>query len=295
VGCNGAVVINESDVLVVDSHMTPAAAWALQRELRTITPKPIRYVVNTHFHFDHAHGNQIFGPEVEVIGHEFTREMIASGGSQRGRAYEGFVASAPARIAALDERIAAEADPGTKRELEGQRAELEAFRIATDAVVPTPPTATLAERMTLFRGGREIRLLFLGRGHTGGDVVVHLPAEKVLVTGDLITSCLPYMGDGHVSEWPATLDRVLELDFDWVVPGHGDAFQDRERIGHLQAYLRDLWEKVSDSHRRGVPAEEAARQIDMTSHAGGLPCITGPGVNPHAVLRIYDLLESEAR
>jgi glyoxylase-like metal-dependent hydrolase (beta-lactamase superfamily II) len=89
--------------------------------------------------------------------------------------------------------------------------------------------------------------------------------------------------------------RKIRDDFDWVVPGHGDAFQDRERIAHLQVYLRDLWDQVSDAQRRGVPAEEAARRIDRTSHAEGLPCIAGPGVNDHAVLRIYELLESEGR
>ncbi len=76
IGCNGSVIINENDVLLVDSHMTPAASWALLKELKSITHKPVRYVVNTHFHFDHAHGNQTFGEDVEIIGHEFTRKII---------------------------------------------------------------------------------------------------------------------------------------------------------------------------------------------------------------------------
>ena len=80
VGSNATIVINDDDVLVVDSHISPAAAAALLNELRSITDKPVRYVVNTHFHFDHAHGNQIYPEDVQIIGHEFTREMLANGG-----------------------------------------------------------------------------------------------------------------------------------------------------------------------------------------------------------------------
>ena len=79
VGANAAIVINESDVLVVDSHVSPAAAWVLLDELKTITAKPVRYVVTTHYHYDHAYGNQIYGPGVEIIGHEFTRQMLLAG------------------------------------------------------------------------------------------------------------------------------------------------------------------------------------------------------------------------
>src|SRR6476661_5281177 len=66
VGCNAAVIVNQDDVLIVDSHSSPAAAWALLEQVRAITPKPVKYVINTHFHWDHAHGNQIYGPEVEI-------------------------------------------------------------------------------------------------------------------------------------------------------------------------------------------------------------------------------------
>lgn len=78
---NATIIEGDTDVLVVDSHVTPGGAWALREELKAITPKPIRYVVNSHFHFDHSHGNQIYGPEVEIIGHEFARQQILAGKS----------------------------------------------------------------------------------------------------------------------------------------------------------------------------------------------------------------------
>ncbi len=294
VGCNGAVIVNEDDVLVVDSHISPAAAWALLKEIKNITDKPVRYVVNTHFHFDHAHGNQVFPPDVEIIGHEFTREKIASGGSKSGRSYDLYVGGLPAQIEKLeaDLKAAKDASDGEKvKELEKTLAVQKQYKEATDAVVPTPPNTTMSQRMTLYRGGREIELLFFGRGHTGGDVVVYLPAERVLATGDLITGGLSYMGDGYLSEWADTLEQVKKLDFEWVLPGHGEAFQGKEKFDYFQDYLRDLWTKVQKMHAEGVSVADAAQKIDMTNHAAHYPSISGPGVNPHAVARAYALIE----
>ena len=291
VGANAAVIVNEHDVLLVDSHMTPAAAWALLRELQAITDKPVRYVVNTHFHFDHVHGNQIFGDDVEVIGHEFTREMIAGGGSASGRAWDAFVGPLPEQVAEL--RARAEAAPDDQ-ELQHQLAIQENYLAATNSVEAVAPTTTLAQRMTLFRGGREIRLIFFGRGHTGGDVVVHLPEEGVLITGDLLTEGLPYMGDGYPREWIETLEQLKPLAFDVVLPGHGQAFTDRAKIDYLQAYLMDLWRQVVALHAQGVSAEDAAAQIDMRAH-GDHFTINSVGVNPHAVMRMYGLMEGTER
>jgi glyoxylase-like metal-dependent hydrolase (beta-lactamase superfamily II) len=165
------------------------------------------------------------------------------------------------------------------------------YQEATGAIVAAPPTTTLSKRMTLFRGGREIQLLFFGRGHTGGDVVVYLPAEKVVATGDLMTAGLSYPGDAYLAEWAATLEEVKKLDFEVVLPGHGMAFREKEKIDYFQAFLRDLWEKIQKMHRDGVSAKEAAERIDMTNHAAHFPTLTAPGVHPHAVERAYALLD----
>jgi glyoxylase-like metal-dependent hydrolase (beta-lactamase superfamily II) len=162
-------------------------------------------------------------------------------------------------------------------------------------VRPTPPTVTLDHRLTLFRGSREIRLEFFGRGHTGGDVVVYLPAERVLITGDLLSTGIPYMGDGYVPDWIETLERLEELEFDVVLPGHGQAFREKERIAYFKAYLVDFWTQVAQLHRAGVAAEEAARRIDMRAHASHYPAIRAAGVDLHAVLGAYEVLAGERK
>lgn len=295
VGCNGSIIVNRDDVMIVDSHISPAAAWALVEELKAITPKPVRYVVNTHFHFDHSHGNQAFSDDVEIIGHEFTREMLADGGSTSGRTYDSFIGGLPDRITGLREGVDATSDAAERARLQAELVIQENHKRATDAVVPTPPTITLSRSLTLHRGGREIRLLFLGRGHTGGDVVVHLPRERVVITGDLLTAGTAYLGDSHPLEWVETLERLKELDFDTVLPGHGQAFEGKAKVGHFQAYLRDFWTQVTAKRTAGVAAMDAAAQIDMRAHAQNYPDIREPGVALNAVLRAYDLLDGTAR
>ncbi len=291
VGANSVVIVNEKDVLLVDSHMTPAAEWAMMRELKSITDKPIRYVVNTHFHFDHLHGNQVFPDDVEIIGHEFTREMVVGGKSQSGRSYDAFVGTLPDQIAQLKARIDTTSDAEQQSELEQRLIVQERYLAATNSIEPAAPTTTLAQRMTLFRGDREIRLLFFGRGHTGGDVVVHLPQERVLVTGDLLTNGLAYMGDGYLTEWVETLEFLKGLEFDIILPGHGSAFQEKEKIDYFQAYLRDFQRQAERMHGAGVSAADAAQRIDMSTHSDHYANITGPGVSLLAVQRVYELLD----
>jgi cyclase len=291
---NSAVIVNDNDVVVVDDHVSPAAAWVLLEEIKSITDKPVRTVINTHFHFDHAHGNQIFGKEVEIIGHEFTRDMLLKGNPLQMPLYKGYVEGLPRQIEDLRKRVAAEADATRKAALQVQLAAAENNRASQAELRPTPPNVTLRTQMTLYRGEREIQIRFLGRAHTAGDVVVYLPKERAVITGDFLTAALSNMSDAHVDEWPATLDELKKLDFDTVLPGHGEAFTDKAKIDYFQAYLRDVWAEVSRLKQQGVAAAEAAKRADLTKHKEHFPTIQGPGVPLLAVTRIYELLERGA-
>jgi glyoxylase-like metal-dependent hydrolase (beta-lactamase superfamily II) len=292
---NSSIIVNDNDVILVDDHVSPAAAWVLLDELKAITTKPVRTVINTHFHYDHAHGNQVFGPDVEIIGHEFTREMLLGGKSLQMPLYKNYRDGLPAQIENLKKRIAAERDAATKATLQTQLQAAENNSASQGELKPTPPNVTLQTRMTLHRGDREIQIRFLGRAHTGGDVVVYLPKEKVVITGDMLTAALSNMSDAFVNEWPATLDEVKKLDFDTVLPGHGDAFTDKAKIDYFQAYLRDVWTQVSQLKQQGVPAEEAAKRADLTKHKDHFPGIQGPGIPPIAATRIYEVIDAASR
>ena len=294
VWCNSVVIINEKEVMLVDSSVSPAAARALSADVKTLTGKPIRYVVNTHFHFDHAHGNQVFSPEVGIIGHEYTRKQLF-GDVLHSMTYLSFTNDLPQQIKALQNQIAGEADPKKKGELHQDLRLTNDFYRAQAEVKPTPPNVTFKERMSIFSGDREIRLLFLGVGHTAGDIFVYLPKEKILCTGDFLCPEISYMGDGHIDEWIKTLEKLKSMDFEVILPGHGEPMKTGEKIGQFQAYLKDLWDKTIAMKAKGITPEEVAAKIDLTAHRINYPEIAAPGVDLRAVKRIYQLLESREK
>ena len=290
---NSSVIVNDNDVIIVDDHVSPAAAWVLLDEVKTLTKKPVTTVINTHFHFDHAHGNQIFDPSVQIIGHEFTRQMLL-GNSTAMPLYQNYLTGMPGQIDTLRKRVADEKDPAAKTKLQTQLQVTENNYASQKELKPTPPNVTLRTETTLFRGSREIQIRYLGRGHTAGDIVVFLPKERVVMTGDFLTSGLSNMSDSYPQDWVTSLDALKKLDFQTVLPGHGDAFTDKAKIDYFQAYLRDVWTETSRLKKEGVSAEEAAKRVDMTKHKGNLP-IQAPGIPPIAATRIYDLLDGKAK
>jgi glyoxylase-like metal-dependent hydrolase (beta-lactamase superfamily II) len=293
---NAAIVEGDRDVLVVDSHVSPGGAWALRKELAEITSKPIRYVVNSHYHFDHSHGNQIYGPGVEIIGHQFAREMIVAGKSIDSPAYAFYVGGVPNTIKTLEERLKAAPDEKTRAQIETQLAVQRNHLEGTKAVTPTPPNLTITESLTLHLGSREVRILHLGRGHTGGDVVVYLPKERIVATGDLLTEQTSYAGDAYFVEWIQTIEFLKGLAFDTVLPGHGRAFTGKAKLDHWQAWLRDFWAQAQKFHKAGVPWEEAARQVDLRGNAVNYPGIKAEGITPnHAMRRAYEILDGKVR
>ena len=290
VGSNSPIILTDTEAIVIDSEITPAAARALVADLKAITDKPVRYVIDSHYHYDHAHGNQIFGPEVQVIGHENTRKRMLTNVLEQ-YTFLTSVDPIPARVAALRERSNKETDPQQKALLERQVANSLAYLEQVKETRVTPPNVTFEHQMTLFRGGREIQILFFGRGHTDTDVVVYLPKEKIVCTGDLMESVISYMGDAYADEWPATLDRLMTLDFDTVMPGHGVVFKGKAHIQAFQRYIRDLLKQATDLKKAGVAAEAAAPRIDMRAFATDFPQLRAAGVDVAAVRRIYALID----
>lgn len=292
---NNPVIVNEHDVLLVDDGTTPAAARALLADLKLVTDKPVRYVVNTHFHYDHTDGNSVFGPEVEIIAHEYVRTAILTFDVLNREPYRTSQGTrVPAQIESLKKQIASEPDATRKATLAQQLSTAETTLEQLHEVKPTPPNVTYTSKVVLHKGSREIQLLFLGRGHTAGDTVVFLPKEHIVCTGDLMESQLAYMGDAYFDEWVATLEALKKLDFDLVLPGHGTPFRDKGHITAFQSYLTDVTAQVAKLRQQGVSAEDAAQRVDLTSHQKDFPQIRGPGADLRGVRRIYQWMDERA-
>ena len=287
---NAVVVVNDDDVLIVDPGVTAGAAAALVADVKTLTNKPIKYVVDSHYHYDHAFGNQVFGPDVTIIGHDTVRHRLAGPAVLKQRTYlMNSTASIATRFTQLKQQISEAKDANERAVYERQLAIHQQYADEQPKLRPTPPNATLSRDMTLHRGSREIQIRFFGRAHTDGDVVVFLPKERMIATGDMITSALSYTGDAFIEEWPATLEGVMSLDFDTVLPGHGAVFKGKDHLRNLKAYWRDFYQQATALRKQGVSPEEAAKRIDLTKHAGAIPAAKNPGVDVRGVDRIYDL------
>ena len=291
VGSNSPILVNDDEAIVVDSEITPAAARALVNDLKAVTNKPVRYVVDTHYHYDHAFGNQIFSPDVQVIGHDNTRLRLLTHDTMKEATFLTSVQPVPARVEALRQRIATETDAQQKAALERQVSNSLAYLEQVKEVKVTPPNVTFNDTLTLVRGGREIRLMYLGRGHTDTDVVIYLPKERIVCTGDLMESVVSYAGDSFPDDWIRTLDRLRAIDFDTVMPGHGVVFKGKGKIEAFQRYLRDVMTQVTALRKQGLSVDDAAANVDVTKYREEFASIRGVGIDAAAVRRIYQLAD----
>jgi cyclase len=291
-GSNIPIIVNDHDVMVVDDGATPATARALLEDLKLITGNPVRYVVNTHFHYDHTDGNSVFLPEVEIIAQEYVRtKMLTSNVLESEPFKTSQTAKMSVLIESLKKHVEDEKDSGQKAEFEKQLAAAQMLWGQLKEIKPTPPNVTFTTKIVLYAGQREIQLLFLGRGHTGGDTVVFLPKERIVCTGDLMESRPAYLGDAFFDEWITTLDELKKLDFTTVLPGHGKPFNDKSLIAAFQSYLTDVMNQVANLRRQGVSPEVAAHRVDLRSHQKDFPEITGPGAELRGVRRIYEWMD----
>ena len=297
---NGAFVVNGEDVLVVDTHYRPSWARDLVAEIKKVTGLPVRYVVNTHWHNDHVQGNQsyvnVFGRNVEYLAQHTAREDIIS---KAIPSVQQSLERLPGQIANW-ERMLAEGRDQQGRELTAERrtqlqntiTSQKAYLEELKTIQITLPTITFERSLVLHKGERSIHVYHFGRGHTRGDVVVFLPKERVVITGDLLTNGIPFMRDAYPSQWIATLESVEKLEWDQAITGHGGVQQGKEQIGKLIAYMKDMVAAVRGSIGK-MTLEEALKTIDMSKHAANFPSFEGG--NRSAIQRTWAELSGQIR
>jgi glyoxylase-like metal-dependent hydrolase (beta-lactamase superfamily II) len=261
INSNGAVIVLDDGVLVVDTHSRPSAARALIAQIKTVTGTRVKYAVNSHFHWDHAQGNHAyptaFPAQVTIVASEATRENLRLLGGERLKEQ---IASAPKTLAALEASLAAEKDARAQARLKEEIAQQRDYIQELQGLQLTLPDLTFDKSLIVHRGDRRVVLLFLGRGHTDGDIVVWLPKERVIATGDLLHGWMPYMGDSYPPEWVATLDAVGKLEFDHIIGGHGKV-KPRAHLTFFRDYLADLVSAVRAAKGKGETLDQAKESV----------------------------------
>jgi cyclase len=262
VNCNAAVIMLDESVLVVDTHSKPSAARALIAQIKTLTDKPVRYVVNTHFHWDHYQGNQayvgVWPAGVEIISSEVTRESIEHRGIPR---IKHETLAVPKEIEKLQADLAKAPDEKQKAQIEENLRQAQAYLAELKTMQVTLPSLTFDRSLILHQKSRTIEVLWLGKAHTDGDVVVYLPKEKFIATGDMLHGWVPFMGDGYPYDWIKTLENAERLDFDYALGGHGDVMNGKGTFDLWREYLSDLLAMTADAYAQGATLAEARQRV----------------------------------
>jgi glyoxylase-like metal-dependent hydrolase (beta-lactamase superfamily II) len=235
---NCGVIVGADGVMVIDARATPALARELIAEIRRVTDRPIRWLALTHYHAVRTLGASAFNAP-QIIAHRNMRVLVAERGQQDFESERG-------RFPRL-------------------------FRAVEEVPGLTVPNVVFDRELTLELGGREVRLLWLGRGHTEGDAVVFLPGERVLFAGDLVEAgAAPYCGDAFFQDWLVTLERVRELRAEVLVPGRGPAVRGaavEQAINDTKEYLSVLFDTVAGC----VKEESTLKQAYEAAHAALAP------------------------
>lgn len=226
---NAGIIIGDDSVLVIDSLRVPSFARDLIQDVKTITEKPIGFVIDTHSHWDHSWGNEEF-PEATIIGHKNCyAEMIDMEWNEEWR-----------------KKVVSSNDPWSE---EGNLVNI------------TPPNMTFETSMQLYFGGREIDLKYFGRAHTSGDIYIHLPKEKIVFTGDVAQDGgVPYLGDCYPADWPETDNQLASLPIERFMSGHGP-IGDHNALVEAKDFIHTLVDSLKHAIADGQDSLEASKYV----------------------------------
>lgn len=259
---NSVVILSTEGVLVFDTNGTPAAAEAVLAEIRKLTDKPVKYVVNSHWHWDHWYGTEVYRrafPDVRVISHEKTRELMmgpALAFNQPGldQQLPGYLDDLAKRVAAAE---AATPPPANLPRLKSALAMGRFFLDQKRGVHHTFADLTFSDRLTLHLGEREIQVLNYGRAVTPGDAFLYLPKEKIVVTGDLLVNPVSFALGVYPTGWLQTLEKIDALDATAWITGHGEPLRDKTLLHATMDVFRELLRQGREARAKGLDPDQA--------------------------------------
>ena len=269
---NAVFVVTEQGVVLFDAGGSPAMGEAIVAKVRSVTSQPITCVVLSHWHGDHMRGLQSIRaafPGVQILAHPHTRDEIAA---TQDRWLKRRMTMAPNARKAVQGALASGQDlsgrpliPEEKAWLENGLSVVDQLDRENNLTTYVVPTGTFEERLTLHLGGREIRFLRLGNAHTAGDVILWLPQEKIVATGDVVTAPIPLMPSAYTGDYPAVLAEIKALGFRTLVPGHGAVQSDAAYLDLMSETIRLVGDQMRRLVDTGVSREDAVTKIDLAT------------------------------
>ncbi len=250
---NAGIVDLGDRTLVFDTMFTPQAATDLRQAAEELTGHPVTYVVNSHEHFDHVHGNQVFSG-AQIIATSATRDLIA----KKRPAFLQMAREHPEYPDQLARRAEKELDPAKRQELNWLVGDLRALQASLSELEIHPPKVTFEEHLVLEGSARRVEVLCYGGGHSPSDAFVYLPDEQIAFMADLVqVGYHPALHMGNPEEWIQILDQVAELNVQTIVSGHGTICT-RQDIQRMREYISHLKSLAAELASQGVQPETVA-------------------------------------
>jgi len=269
---NATFVIGDDGVVVFDGGGMPAMSEQLIGKIRSLTDKPVTHVVISHWHGDHSFGVFRFAeefPGVHFVAHEFTRDVINStriNYIDRGRGYVESNREKFEKIVATGRDSEGDTQSDTERAIyerildDGAAIDSEALRVKV-----TPPDIVFSDSYTIESGSRRIELRFLGHGNTAGDIVMWLPAERIVATGDIVVLPSPYAFNVAPRPWAETLRAINALDYRVLVPGHGEIQRNTGYVDLLIEAAESIADQRDELLAQGVAGEALEAALDFSA------------------------------
>ncbi|HET7292906.1 MAG TPA: MBL fold metallo-hydrolase [Vicinamibacteria bacterium] len=267
---NCLAIVGDDGVVVVDAGQFPELARRMAADIRNLTAKPVRVLVNTHWHGDHLLANgqlrEAFPGLVNVV-HAETRRLANKFYSDYGRTapkrLEGYVKEARAALESGRTKEGKELTQEDRLVEETELRELEAAMARLPEINYAPAEIAFTGEMTLHLGAREVRLMHLGRGNTPGDIVVWVPDAKVVAAGDLVVNPTPYSFGSFHGEWIETLGKLKALGATTIVPGHGPVMRDTAYVDALIDLLGATRTRVAAAVKEGLSLDQTRKRVDL--------------------------------
>ena len=262
INCNAVIFENASDLLILDSHSKPSSVAALVRQLRRhVSDKAVRYVVASHFHWDHSQGLPAYRrivPRADIIASETTRRLIDA--ETLPRLKESFI-QLGAQAEDYKKRAGSATNPKDQSAYRQMAREIDDYIREMKEFQPELPNLTLDRDLILHDKGHDLHIAFRGRGHTSGDVVVYCPQKKTIATGDLLHGAFPFLADAYPLDWPRTLASVGQFELSNIIGGHGGVFRSRDRLGQMSGYIEEVTAAVAEGKRAGKSQSQLEAEI----------------------------------
>lgn len=266
-------MVEQSDgIVLIDSGLTAADGRRVAAYVRSITDKPVKAVVYTHWHGDHPLGmSGILGlwPNMRIIATAPTLETLRGPATRRIglEPQESFIRGEQdqhrALLAQVEQRLSEpDLDPATRQRYERMRGEVLARIDDYPGTYLVLPTETFTDELLIDDPDRPVRLMFLGRANTDGDAIAWLPSQRIVVAGDVVVSPIPFGFDSYPGDWIGVLERLKAIDFAILVPGHGEPHTDRVYLDRLIGAVQDIRNQVGPLARQGLSLEEVRARLD---------------------------------